>query len=68
MSDWEGNDLIHEWQDEEIHKYTLENWNHIKKHKPTELTEREKWLLSMPKEEAIKILMAEQKEIEFPSN
>lgn len=48
--------------DEEIHRFTLDNWKHIKKHKPTELTEREKWLLSMPKEEAWKIISAEQSE------
>ena len=53
---WERNDIRREMNEEEIHRFTLDNWKHIKKHKPTELTEREKWLLSMPKEEALKIL------------
>ena len=60
---WERNEIVREWQDNELSKWKLDNWNRIKHQKARELTEREKWLLSMPEDEAIKVLIAEQNEL-----
>ena len=68
MSNWERNEIVNEWQDEEIARYKEQFRSQIKKRPVRELTEREKWLTSMPEEDSIKILLAEQKELEFSSH
>lgn len=65
---WERNEIVSEWQDNEIAQWKRDNAHRIKKQPSRELTEREKWLLSMPEDEAIKILLAEQTEIEAKEN
>ena len=65
---WERNEILNEWHDNEVAEWKKSIRHHIKKRPQRELTEREKWLLSMPEDEAIKILLAEQQEIEFPNH
>lgn len=59
---WERNEIINEMDNEELAKFKEQFKHYIKKQPQKELTEREKWLLSMPEDEAIKILLAEQNE------
>ena len=65
---WERNEILSEWHDHEVAEWKKANRHYIKKRPQDELTEREKWLLSMPEDEAIKILLAEQTELEFPNH
>ena len=60
---WERNEIVSEWQDNELAQWKRDNAHRIKKQPQRELTEREKWLLSMPTEEAIKVLLNEQTEL-----
>ena len=60
---WERNEIVSEWQDNEIAQWKRDNAHRIKKQPQRELTEREKWLLSMPEDEAIRVILEEQNEI-----
>ena len=60
---WERNIIMNEMDNNELAEFKKTFKNHIKHQPAKELTEREKWLLSMPEDEAIKILIAEQNEL-----
>ena len=60
---WERNEILSEWHDAELAQWKRDNAHRIKLQPHRELTEREKWLLSLPEDEAIRVILDEQNEI-----